>query len=449
MKKLRLGKTFLTPVRGVPDRQMIPLEDSGTRALVVPDLPGSRFKLQVSEGDRVHVGMPLLTEKADSEICLTSPAGGRVAAVRRGARRALQEIVIETASDAPEAVSFDPMDQGAVEKMPREALTALLKKRGVWPFLRQFPYQSMARGSDPFPLAIVSLSSTDPFAPHPGSFLEDHVADFFMGLSVLGRLAEAVVVTVNHSAVKEMASLGLDSAITHVTEDRYPAGDPGVILYQIRQGPEQNNAVTMDPQALVAMGHLVRTGRYLLTRIYTLGGSTEKTAAHYQTVLGAPVSFLTGRLSPEKGILIGGLFTGGFTDPDAHLGEAAASAVVLDKRDRDLFFGFVWPGLNAFSESRTFLSSLGRWAQVPDATLHGEERACVNCGWCDKKCPVDLLPQFIMKTVGAGEMEEALSMGLLDCTGCGLCSFVCPSKIDLAGILTMAAEVWQKEKETV
>ena len=81
-----------------------------------------------------------------------------------------------------------------------------------------------------------------------------------------------------------------------------------------------------------------------------------------------------------------------------------------------------------------------------DMNLHGEERACVNCGLCDKKCPVDLFPQFIMKAVHAGEMEEGIELGMLDCTLCGLCSYVCPSKIDLVQLFSMAKDLYYRDR---
>jgi len=33
--------------------------------------------------------------------------------------------------------------------------------------------------------------------------------------------------------------------------------------------------------------------------------------------------------------------------------------------------------------------------------------------------------------LGAGDLDEALAAGLLDCIECGSCSYVCPAKIKL------------------
>jgi len=78
--------------------------------------------------------------------------------------------------------------------------------------------------------------------------------------------------------------------------------------------------------------------------------------------------------------------------------------------------------------------------------MHGEERACVNCGYCSDVCPVDILPQFTLKSLLVDEIEEALAHGLLDCVQCGLCTYVCPSKIELADTLTRFKASYYKER---
>ena len=58
---------------------------------------------------------------------------------------------------------------------------------------------------------------------------------------------------------------------------------------------------------------------------------------------------------------------------------------------------------------------------------------------------MDILPQFTYKSILAGEVEESLQHGLLDCVECGLCSYVCPSKLDLAESFKQAKADFYKE----
>jgi len=55
------------------------------------------------------------------------------------------------------------------------------------------------------------------------------------------------------------------------------------------------------------------------------------------------------------------------------------------------------------------------------------------------------MPQFLFKAVMASDYDEAEGLGLKDCAECGLCTYVCPSKIDLAGIIHDGLEEVRKE----
>lgn len=446
MKRLKIGKIFHSRFVGVPRETVHHLPPPDTVALVPVAVPFMKLKLLVRENDAVEIGTALLQDKRDPGVQFVSPAGGTVETIVRGARRVIKEIVIRRAQTAEPATTFSPISRHDLDAMPRAEVIDLLKKRGIWPHIRQFPYMDLPDTRAPISMAIVSLHSGDPFAPVPSLFLKDQQDAFLQGLAVLEKLAKTVVVTSPRRFLSSLETLGLREQITHVTRDEYPAGDPGVILFQTKTGTADNSSCTMAPQEVIAMGRLFLTGAYHTHRVYAVGGPSVSSAVHYHARTGCPLAHLTGEMQPGRGGITGGLFAGNLSAADTHMGSGMDSAVVLDAADADAFFGFVWPGRELLSESRTFLSVLKPAPRQMDAGLHGEERACINCGWCDKKCPVDLMPQFIMKAVGAGEMEEALSMGLLDCTGCGLCTFVCPSKIDLAALLEMATQRCYRER---
>ena len=78
--------------------------------------------------------------------------------------------------------------------------------------------------------------------------------------------------------------------------------------------------------------------------------------------------------------------------------------------------------------------------------MNGEERACIACLHCASVCPVDILPQLTYKAILAEEVEEYLEHGLLDCVECGLCTYVCPSKIELTRTFIAAKAAYAKER---
>ena len=54
---------------------------------------------------------------------------------------------------------------------------------------------------------------------------------------------------------------------------------------------------------------------------------------------------------------------------------------------------------------------------------------CSMCGICQKVCPVNLVPVFIMKNIN--NKKRLMKLDPKKCLECGLCSYMCPSSIDL------------------
>ena len=62
----------------------------------------------------------------------------------------------------------------------------------------------------------------------------------------------------------------------------------------------------------------------------------------------------------------------------------------------------------------------------------GEEFSCIRCGKCIRVCKEGLNPIKLVELWERGEKEEFLKFGGKRCIECGLCSYVCPSKIEVA-----------------
>ena len=139
------------------------------------------------------------------------------------------------------------------------------------------------------------------------------------------------------------------------------------------------------------------------------------------------------------------VFRGYTTSRASYLGLYETSVTLLPEGDEKEFLGFARPGFGKPSHSRAFLSVFNTAGFNMDCGLHGEERACINCGYCSDVCPVDILPQFTLKSILAEEVEESLAHGLLDCVECGLCTYVCPSKIELCNAIAAAKRAYYLE----
>ena len=443
MKKLILTKTFDTDLAGTPGRELVTAEKPLTVASLPARIPHIKPRLLVKTGENVSIGTALFEDKRDTSVKFLSTGGGRVEEIKYGPRRLIEEIVIRLHENETTG-NFEKVTSKKLESMPVPDLVDHLKRCGMWPYLRQFPFRDTADANADFPLIIVALQPGDMYSPMPSVYLEQRMEAFEFGLEIMAKLARKVVVAAPEDEISGLSSI--QHHITHVTGTRYPAGEPGVILYQIRTSVSDNSACSIYGQDLADVGELFLTGIFPIRRVYSVAGTPEGNPVHILARRGSPVRLLTGPVQNGSSVITGGVFNGSRPDPDAHMGLFESSAAVLLEPETEEVLGFIRPGPNKASESGTFVSRFKKSPLFTDTTLHGEERACVNCGLCEKKCPVDLYPHFLMKAALAGEMEDVVAMGLLDCTGCGLCTFVCPSKIELSDTFRSAKLSYYKER---
>jgi Na+-translocating ferredoxin:NAD+ oxidoreductase subunit C len=68
----------------------------------------------------------------------------------------------------------------------------------------------------------------------------------------------------------------------------------------------------------------------------------------------------------------------------------------------------------------------------------GRERPCLRCGRCIDACPWGLVPVRLYELAGSGSLAQASTEGLGECTACGCCSYVCPSRLPLSAGLREA-----------
>jgi len=444
MKTIQIRKGYDLPILGAPTQNVADFTQPKRVASLPERIPFIKPRLQVKAGDAVQIGSILFEDKRNPAVKFLSPGGGQIAKIRFGKRRVIQEIVIDL--DAQEQqVEFKSVPSPEIGRTPRTDLVASILTGGLWSLFRELPFYDYPDPESIPPAIIVNLDSKEPFQPNPESYLgaQDDLLKY--GMDVLNKLCETVYLTVTDTYTP---SEQLKSMATHRISGPYPAGEPGVLLYQIKKSPDENRSWTISGQNLLLLASLLKNGHYPIDRTIVVAGIGAPSPQHVATRVGvslAQIAGLTGPATAGKRYISGGVFNGYRSHADAYLGLLETSLTILPEGDTREMFGFARPGLGKPSHSRAFLSALSKARQPMDCGMHGELRSCVNCGYCADVCAVDILPQFTLKSILAGEVEEALSHGLLDCVSCGLCTYVCPSKIDINDHLKAAREAYYKE----
>ena len=458
MKTIHVKNGYNIRLEGAPEKTTETVARPFQVAVLPEKIPFIKPRLLVSEGDAVSVGSHLFEDKRNPKIKFASPGGGKISRIAFGERRVLQEIVIDL-GEKETFLERPAKDASLIMKTDRSLLIEEMKNGGMWPLIRELPYRDIAKpykrddkGSAVMeiipPLVMVIIGGNEPFTPCPEMYLKDDMEAFNIGLAVLKKVGSERIVIASDP---ETAETYLKNMATHVIEGPYAAYDPAVILYYIRKEAEENRAWYIDGQDVVLIGRFFMTGSFPINRIISISGSHVKRPGHLVIRSGSSIShIIRGRVRKTENkdlrYVSGGVFSGLRTYPKSYMGYYEKNLLVFPEGNTQEAFGFLKPGYEKPSYSRTFLSVFNNKEMKMDASLHGGERACVNCGYCAEVCPVEILPQYTYKSVYAGEIEESLKHGLLDCAECGLCSYVCTSKIDLRSHLAKAKAAYYKEQ---
>ena len=445
MKKISVKNTYDIGISGQPSNQLRQLSQPKEIAVVPSTVPFIKPKLSVKVGDKVTIGSPVFYDKNNPELVFLSPAGGEVTDIQFGPRRRIDAVVIQVADDE-DYEAFQKYELADVEKMTSKEVVYALMKGGMWGAMRSFPYKRVPKQDILPPAIFISLDHDEPYRPQSEVVLKDRLDDFNFGLSVLRKLSEKLYISCSSS--NDWIKKSLSNVITHELEGAYPANNPGVFLYHAKEDASLNQSWTIEVQDVLAIASLFQTGKFPTERIVVSAGSSVSNPSHFISRIGAPVKSIAGSLKRGGAVryIAGGVLTGrGTTDSD-YLGAYEDAVHVLPEGENAEMFYFFKPGFKRPTKSNIYFSALvrgGKW--IMDTYLNGGERSCIACGECMQVCPVGLAPQFIYKSLKAGEVEEPVEMGLLDCAECRLCTYVCPSKIELSQELIRAKHKFEKE----
>ena len=444
MKSIRIQKGYDLPIAGGPSHTLVRTASPEHVALLPERIPFVKPRLAVKEGDAVQIGSILFEDKRNPAIKYLSPGGGTILRINFGKRRVIKEIVIKL--DEEEAREhFETYLETDLDRIERLDLIHAILKGGCWGLFRILPFGDVPDQTTEPPSIIVNMDSKEPFQPSPDVYLNGAVDLFQFGVNVLKRLSKKVHLSITDRSAGKIELKGM---LTHIMAGPYPAGDPGVLLYHTKQHAAENRAWTITGQNLLLLASMLKNGQYPIQRTMVVAGNRAGNPQHLATRMGVPLRHVAGELpDTDDGsrFISGGIFSGYPSPKDSYLGLFETSLIILPEGDQKEMFGFARPGFQKPSHSRAFLSSLNKTPLAMDCGVHGEVRACINCGYCSEVCAVEILPQFTLKSILAGEVEEALAHGLLDCVSCGLCTYVCPSKIDICAGLQEAREAYYKE----
>jgi len=448
MQRIKIKRGLNLPITGAPKQQIGDGRAVSTVAVLGPDYVGMKPTMAVGVGDQVKLGQVLFSDKKTPGVVYTSPGCGRVTSVNRGAKRALQSVVVELAGD--EAEEFAKYDEAGLEDLDTEKVKENLVRSGLWTALRTRPF-SKVPPPDSTPHSIfVAAMDTNPLAADPSVVIAERPEDFVRGLKVLSRLTPEKIFLCKAPGA-EIPGGDLSYVTTAEFAGPHPAGLAGTHIHFLDPVGREKTVWYLNYQDVMAIGSLFVSGRLNTARVVSLAGPAVKNPRLIRTRLGACTEDLVkGELIEGENRVVSGPVIAGHqaAGPLAYLGRYHLQVSALaEGRQRD-FFGWLGPGFKKFSVTNTMASCLSPGAKYPMTTAaFGRRRAIVPIGAYEKVMPLDILPTFLFRALETGDVEQAEALGCLelDEDDLALCTFVCPGKIDFGPMLRRTLTTIEKE----
>ena len=446
-KEISLKKGLTINLVGDADKVYASVKPTDNYVVKPTDFHGLTPKLAVKVGDKVKAGTALFFDKYNDKINFVSPVSGEVTAIVRGEKRRILEVVIKADAE----IAYENFEKVSANDLTREQIIDGMLKSGVWPFIRQKPYDVVANPADMPKAIFISAFNSAPLSIDNDFALYGMEELFQKGLDFVAKLTSGKThLNIDGNTNPSNVFTGAKGVEINKISGPHPAGNVGVQAHHIDPINKGDIIWYLQPQDVLAIARLFTEGKYDVSRIVALGGSQVSKPRYYRTIAGASLAnlFADNLKEGDNRIISGDVLTGQRIDENGTLGFYHTTVTVIDEGKEQEFLGWMLPGTDKFSASKTFLSWLMPSKKYAlNANMHGEERAYVMTGEYEKVLPMDIYPTHLVKAIMIEDIELMENLGIYEVApeDLALCEFVCTSKMEVQSIIRHGLDLIRKE----
>lgn len=444
---IKIKKGLNINLAGKAEKIFIKTDPANIYAVKPTDFVGITPKLLVAEGDSVKAGSPLFFDKYQTNIKFTSPVSGKVSAINRGERRKILEVVIEHDGNQ----QFESFSKGDPLNLDKETIINNLLNSGLWPAIKQRPYNTIAKPTDTPKAIYISGFDSSPLGVDYDFIMQDQANEFQTGIHALSKLTQGKVnLGVNGKYPSNATFANAKNLVVTKFTGPHPAGNVGVHIHKTNPISKGEVVWVTDPQSVAMIGRLFLYGHYDASKVVALCGSEVQKPRYYKLISGANIKTITKDNLKEGGkrFISGSVLTGSRIDDDGFIGYYDSSVVVIPEGDKYEFMGWLTPGFKKFSFSRTFFSWLtpGKEYKI-DTNLKGGRRALMITGAFEKVFPMDIFPMQLIKATIIEDIDLMEKLGIYEVAeeDFALCEFIDTSKTDIQAIIRKGLDLMVKE----
>jgi len=405
----------------------VPIEvfpDPETAVILTSQHTGAPNAPLVSEGDKVSIGQKIADSNQRISAPVHSPISGKVIKIGDSYNPCYAEfseaIFIENDGKRRKDKTLQPVSEAELKDVSTDFLIERVREAGIIGLGGAgFPtHIKLSPPSDkPIKHLVVNACESDLYATCDERLIIEKTSNILKGVTVMRKVLgspKVVIATKNNKIeavekLKEVFSGEPDIRIV-AKPFSYQQGDENLLQkalfgWEVPAGkiPYEMGVVVHNVATVNAVAKAVFEGEPLVSRVITLTGDMEE-PRNLLVKIGTPVSHILdySKVDPNnvRKVVLGG----------AMMGTAIPTTETpLTKRTSSII---------VFSKSKY---------KPVKRTMD-----CIRCSRCISACPLDLHPISIVEAIEKGDVERAKRLYLTDCFGCGICSYVCPSGIQLA-----------------
>jgi len=440
-KKITIKKGLNIPLKGlaVETKEQV---TSSKFSIKPTDFIGVTPKLLAQIQDVVFVGTPLFYSKSNEQIKLVSPVSGVISEIKRGEKRVIEEITITSDHLDTQLNSLTP-DFGSKDTIIQSFLDA-----GLWPMIKQRPYSVIANPSDTPKSIFISGFDSSPLAPDYEFLTNNKLDEIQQGIDLLKKLTLGKVFL---SLRDEKSALNtLKNVDINYFNGPHPAGNVGTQIHHLDPINKGEIVWTVNLLDLLIIGNYAKTKILDFSKTIALTGASIENPRYVTIKLGQSVEELFHESITHENcrIISGNALTGKKIDKKGYLSYYDYQITVIPEGDYYEFMGWIAPGMNKFSLSRTFFSWLMPKRKYNlDTNFHGELRNFVVTGQYEKVFPWDIPPVQLLKAIIIEDIELMENLGIYEVAeeDFALCEYVCTSKIESQQLIRKGLDILQKE----
>lgn len=390
----------------------------------------------VAKGDRVLRGQ-LIAEAAgfvSANIYSTVSGTVKVIEPRRTVTGDMAMSIVISNDNHYEEVSYDSVED--VSKLTPEEILGRIRKAGVVGMGGAgFPthVKLSVKEPDKIDYCIANCAECEPYLTSDYRRMIEEPEKLVEGLKIILQLfknAKGILAVEDNKedCIDILKKLTKDEPriIVKILKTKYPQGSERHLIFATTKRAINSDMLPADVgctvnnvDTIVAVYNAVKEGKPLMERIVTVTGDCIRRPQNFRIYIGMSYKYLIDeaggfRKQPEK-IVSGGPMMGfALMDTDVPTTKTASALLCISR----------------------------------DEVSRSKPGPCINCGLCVEVCPERIVPTRLADMADAGESEEFVKHGGMECCECGSCSYICPAKRNLAqSVKSMRKTVLQNRKK--